>query len=176
MTYQPYPTGGAGTDMPVAQRPPQPASLRNAVRLMWAGAGLALLGTIVTLVFSNRIRAAVRKAALKANVTRLSKGKVALTAAQIHTLANAFVVILAVVLLIGILLWVWMAWANNRGSNWARLVATVLFALNTISLILELGRASVTIIFVALGWLVGLVAVVLLWQRDTTAYINSRLP
>jgi hypothetical protein len=175
MTYQPYPTGGGAQNQvqpPQAQE--QPATLRNAVRLMWAGAGLALLGAIFTLAFSGKIRTAVRKAALKANATNVSKGKAPLTAAQIHTLENGIVVLFAVVLIIGLLLWVAMAWANNKGSNWARIVATVLFALNTIYLILAAGRASLTIIFVGLSWLVGLVAIVLLWRKDTTAYIESR--
>ena len=48
-----------------------------------------------------------------------------------------------------------------------------MFGLNTISLIPEAGRASITIIFVALGWLVGLAAIVLLWRKATIAYINS---
>jgi hypothetical protein len=69
---------------------------------------------------------------------------------------------------------VWMAWANDKGSNWARVVATVLFGLNTISLIFSLGRASITIIFVGLGWLAGLVGTVFLWPKDTSAYISSR--
>jgi hypothetical protein len=70
-----------------------------------------------------------------------------------------------------VLLWVWMAWANNKGSSWARIVATGLFALNTISLIVGAAGASIAIIFVALGWLAG-VAVVLLWRQETTAYVS----
>lgn len=74
--------------------------------------------------------------------------------------------------IISILLWVWMAWANNRGRNWARIVATVLFALDTISFILSISRASVSIIFLALEWLVGLVAIVFLWRKETTQWID----
>jgi hypothetical protein len=175
MTYQPYPTGGS-TAKQAEMSPglPQPATLRNAVRLMWGGAGLALLGAIFTLVFSGRIKTAVERAAIKANATRSSKGQVQLTAAQIHSLASAVVAVFVVVLVVGILLWAWMAWANGKGRNWARMVATVLFALNTIYLILAVGRASITLIFIGLGWLIGLVAIVLLWRKDTTAYIGSR--
>jgi membrane protein implicated in regulation of membrane protease activity len=32
-------------------------------------------------------------------------------------------------------LWAWLAWANSRGYDWARLVFTALFALTTLSLI-----------------------------------------
>lgn len=174
MTYQPYPTEGGTNQMPMGERPALPASLRNAVRLMWAGAALALIGVIITLSFSSKIKTAVTKAAVKANVTRRTDGKTLLTTSQIHSLANATVILLAVAGIIGVLLWVWMAWANNRGRNWARIVASVLFALDTISLLFELGRASVTIIFIILGWLIGLVAIVLLWRKETSAYVNPR--
>jgi hypothetical protein len=173
MTYQPYPGGSGNNEAPItAARPPQPSSLRNAVRLMWIGAALALISVVVTLIFSSKIKSAVTKAAIKANVTRQSQGKAVLTPSQIHSLGGLTLIILAVVGIIALLLWVWMAWANSKGSNWARIVATVLFALNTISLLLELSRASISIIFIALGWLVGLVAIVLLWRKDTTAYVS----
>ena len=173
MSYQPYPTGG-GNQIPVADRGPQPQALINAVRLMWAGAALALIGAISTLAFSSKIKDAIRTGALKANATNAREGKTTLTAAQIHSLENITVVFLAVVLLIGVLLWVWMAWANNKGKNWARIVATVLFGLNTIQLLLSFGRASISIIFLILGWLVGLGAMVMLWRKETTAYINGQ--
>jgi hypothetical protein len=172
MTYQAYPTGGAGNQMPSADRPSQPASLRNAVRLMWGGAGLALLGTIISLTFSGKIRTAATNAAIKANATARSRGKTVLTTAQIHTLANATVAIFIVLGIVGVLLWVWMAWANNRGRSWARIVATVLFVLYTISFVLSISRASVSLIFIALEWLAGVGAIVLLWRRDTTEFMR----
>jgi hypothetical protein len=174
MTYQPYPTGGGANQMGTAERPPQPPTLRNAVRLMLAGAALALIGVIVTLAFSGKIKTAVTNAAVTANRTAASQHKAQLTIAQIHSLANATIGVLAFFGVIGVLLWLWMAWANNRGSSWARIVATVLFVLDTIALVLEVGRASVSIIVVALGWLIGLAAIVLLWNRQTTQYINFR--
>jgi hypothetical protein len=171
MTYQPYPTGGGSNQM--AQRPPQPSTLRNAVRLMWAGAALSLIGVIITVAFGTKIRNAIRNAAITANRTDARQHKAQLTAAQIHSLANATFLILIIFGIIGVLLWVWMAWANNRGSSWARVVASVLFALNTIALVFEVGRASVSLISIVLGWLIGLAAIILLWNRATTEYINS---
>ena len=170
MSFQPYPTGGGTNQMPVVERGPQPATLRNAVRLMWTGAALALVGAIITLAFSGRIKDAVGEAAVKANATNASRGKAVLSAAQIHTLENATVAFLAVVLLIGVLLWVWMAWANNRGRNWARIVASVLFGLYTIWLALSFGRANIAIIVPLVGWLVGLGATVFLWRRESSEY------
>jgi hypothetical protein len=172
MTYQAYPTGGGSNQMAERQGE-QPPSLRTAVRLMWAGAALSLIGVIITAAFSSKIKTAITNAAITANKTAASEHKTQLTASQIHTLANATFAILLVFGIIGVLLWVWMAWANNKGSGWARIVATVLFALNTIGLIFEVGRASVSLISIVLEWLVGLGAVVLLWRRETTQYINA---
>jgi hypothetical protein len=169
MTYQPYPTGGGSNQM--TERAPQPPSLRNAVRLMWVGAGLSLIGVIITLAFASKIKTAIIKAANTANKNAASQGKTQLTASQIHSLANATFTLLVIFGIIGVLLWVWMAWANNRGRGWARIVASVLFGLNTIGLILEFGKASISLIPIVLGWLVGLAAIVLLWRKDTSEYI-----
>ncbi len=173
MTYQSYPTGSAGNAMP--QRPPQPQTVVNAVRLMFAGAALGVLGVIFTLAFSGRIKRAVGKAAVKSNATLRSEGKKTLTVAEIHSLESATVAILVIVLIVGVLLWLWMAWANGKGGSWARIVATVLFALNTIYLVLVASRAAVTAIFVGLSWLIGLAVIFLLWRRESSAYINPRL-
>lgn len=171
MTYQPYPTGPAGNATP--QRPPQPQTVVNAVRLMFAGAGLGVLGVVVTLAFSARIKNAVGKAARQANVTLAKEHKTTLTAAQIRSLESETIAILVVVLIIGVLLWVWMAWANGKGSSWARIVSSVLFAVNTLYLVFVASRAAVTAIFVGLSWVIGLAVIVLLWRKETSAYINS---
>jgi ABC-type transport system involved in cytochrome bd biosynthesis fused ATPase/permease subunit len=172
MTYQPYPTGSAGNVMP--QRGPQPSSLQNAVRLMYAGAALGALGVIFTLAFSGRIKSAVGTAARNANRTLKSEGKSTLSASQIHSLETFTIEFLVAVLVIGVLLWVWMAWANGKGSGWARIVATVLFVLNTLYLVFAASRAGITAIFVGLSWVIGLVAIILLWRRESTEYINSQ--
>jgi hypothetical protein len=166
MTYQPYPTGG-GSNSNVAQRGPQPSSVRNAVILMYVGAGLSALGLIVTLVRGSALRSSIEKALRTANNKRTTK----LTAAQIHTTANDLIIIVIVVALIGIALWLWMAWANGQGKAWARVVASVFFGLDTISLIFLGSRTLTTLIVALVGWLVGLAAIVFLWRRDTTQYI-----
>jgi hypothetical protein len=172
MTFQPYPTGPTGNAMP--QRPAQPRSVFAAVRLMFAGAALGVLAVIFTLAFSGRIKRAVRRAEVKANATRASEHKTLLTTAQIHSLETATVAVLVVILIIGVLLWIWMAWANGKGSSWARIVATVLFALNTLYLIFVASRAGITAIFVGLSWIIGLAVIILLWRKASSAYINRR--
>ncbi len=44
--YQPYP---GGAQMPEVQRPPAPGSVRNAVKLMYAGAVASLIGIAIDL-------------------------------------------------------------------------------------------------------------------------------
>jgi len=174
VSCQPYPGGGgiAGRRTSGDQDLPMPPSLRRAVRLMWAGAGLALLGTIVTLVLSGRIKTEVFNAARKNDANARRSGRNGYTIPQLHTVASVTFAALVAAGIISILLWVWMAWANNRGSGWARIIASVLFALITVEVVLARSRSSVSFLFILLEWVIGLVAIVLLWQRDTTAYIG----
>lgn len=162
MTYQPYPAGGGGN---VAERPPQPQPVRIAVILMYVGAALSVISLILTLAFVRRIKSAI------ASSLRHPRTGRSFTAAQIHAAQTNAVVLIIVVLLIITGLWVWMAWANNRGQGWARIVASVLFGLNTIWFLITLRNLGGPSVFSGLSWVVGLVVLVLLWRRDTTQYI-----
>jgi hypothetical protein len=182
MSYQPYPGGGSyqpypGQNQSYADgnqvgRPPRPQSVKYAVWAMYVGAALSAISAILELALSSRIKNAIRTALIKANATAAREGKKQLTATQIHDLESAVVVLSVAVLLIGVALWLWMAWANNRGRSWARVVASVLFALNTLYLILVVSRAGSSTLFVGLGWLAGLVAMIMLWRRDSTAFFK----
>jgi len=109
MTYQPYPTGGGANQTGMAERPPQPWTLRTAVRLMLAGAGLSLIGVIITLAFSSKIKSSATTAMISANKTAAREHKAQLTAAQIHSLATATVGVFVLLFVISLLLWLWMA-------------------------------------------------------------------
>jgi hypothetical protein len=174
MSYQPYPArGGIVGRCPSGDHDlPMPPSLRRAVRLMWAGAGLALLGTIVTLVLSGKIKTEVFNAVRKNDAIARRSGRTGYTIPQLHTVASGTFAALVAAGILSILLWAWMAWANNRGSGWARIIATVLFALITVEVILARSRSSVSFLFILVEWAVRLVAILLLWQRETTAYIG----
>lgn len=66
-------------------------------------------------------------------------------------------------------LWFWMAWANGKGWPWARIVATILFALavvRTFSMALIIFQHMAAPIFVlatGVSLLIGAVSVLLLW-------------
>jgi hypothetical protein len=174
VTYQRYPVkSGVGSQLVTAQHPAQPPSLRYAVRLMWAGAGLAMVGTILTLAVSSKVRSGILNTLIKNSSIARRQGRIGYTLPQLHTWAHGIVVAFIVGEFISVLLWAWMGWANNRGRNWARITASSLFALITVQVLRSLSWTSVSFLFMVLEWLIGLVAVVLLWRRETTLYIGT---
>jgi hypothetical protein len=119
--YQPYPSSGhpAGPS-----RPPSPAPVQTAVKLMYAGAAISAVTAIIVLALIAAIKAALRTA------------NPSLTAGQVRDV-NVLITLAIVFGLVTAVLWLWMARANGHGRNWARIVSTVLFGLAT----LELTRA-----------------------------------
>jgi hypothetical protein len=158
---QPYPSAGR-TPEPV--RPEPPASVVMAVRLMYAGAVVSALSLIVGLVTIGGLR------------DSLHKSQPTLTPTQLHNLQTVVVVGSVFIGLVSIGLWVWMALMNKAGKPWARIVASVLFGLDTIFLLLGVARAGAaagTLVSV-LTWLIGLGAVIYLWRKDSSAYFNPQ--
>jgi hypothetical protein len=158
--YQAYP---GGAEMPQDERLPAPRSVLTAVKLMYAGAAVSVVGLVLSLATIGSVKTALRSAYPH------------YTAAQLHGAEIVAISSVVVESLISVGLWVWMAWANKRGKNWARIVASVLFGLNTLLLLLTVGRphSAVGLLYYALLWLIGLGAIVLLWQRDSSAYFAS---
>jgi hypothetical protein len=76
--------------------------------------------------------------------------------------------------LIGAALWLWMAQASRAGKNWARIVSTVFFGIDTVSQLVSLRSPSggVARFYGLLIWVIGLVAIVLLWQRTSSDYFR----
>ena len=156
--YQPFPQGGEMPPDPTRPDPPRP--VRIAVLLMYTGAALSAISLIVTVLSLHAIERVIRNASST------------LTAQQVHNDAIVAVTIAVVESLIAIGLWLLMAWGNNNGQNWARIVATVLFGLNTLFLLLSFVRATVSasLAFSVLVWLIGLFAIVLLWRKESSEY------
>ena len=161
MSYQPYPSSGKPVE---PERPPAPPSVQNAVKLMYVGAAVSTVSLIISLLSISGTKDAIRKA------------RPSLTAAQVNSL-NTFIITLALVSgVVGVALWLWMARANGRGRNWARILSTVLFALATIDLwgVLSQPKTVLGLVFPVLTWLVGLGAIVLLWRGESTEYFKPR--
>ena len=159
--YQPYPSSGPA---PEPVRPGPPGSVVMAVRLMYAGAVVSALSLVVGLLTISSLRSS------------LHKSDPSLTASQLHSLQTVVVVGSVLIGLISIGLWLWMAAANKAGKSWARIVATVLFGLDTLFLLLGVARAGAaagTLVSI-LTWLIGGGAIISLWRRDATEYITAQ--
>jgi hypothetical protein len=159
--YQPYPSGGNTVE---PERPSAPATIVNAVKLMYAGAAVSTVSLIVSLVSIGGTKAEIRKA------------RPSLTATQVNQL-NTFIIALALLSgIVGIALWLWMARANSQGKNWARIVSTVLFCLATLDLVGVLGepKTLLGLIFPVLTWLIGVSTVFLLWRSPSSAFFKPQ--
>ncbi|WP_300610667.1 serine/threonine-protein kinase [Trebonia sp.] len=147
---------------PLPPRPPTP--VYAAAWLMYAGAGFSLLWTFVNLAVIGDI-----KKAFQANHRLLS-------ARAVQSLAG--IASLDVLIAGGavIALWLWLAYASKQARPWARIAGTVLFGLDTFGLLVTLGTRGLgaTKGISAVIWLIGLVTVVLLWQRRSSAYFSPR--
>jgi hypothetical protein len=142
---------------------PPPAPVLNAVKLMYAGAAVSTVSLIISLADISGTKIAIRMA------------RPNFTATQVNQL-DTFIITLAVVSGgLGIALWLWMAWANNQGKNWARILSTVLFGLATLDLIGVFSQPKTIygLVLPVLTWLIGLGAVWLLWQRASSTYFAS---
>ena len=171
--YQPYPGGdqspqqSAQFEAPVARAVPQ--SVTRAVQVMYVGALASLVGVILDLLTRHSLRTYISQ-----HATRNGKR---LTAAQVGDTYHAELVVLVVVGLIGIGLWLWMAQSNKAGKNWARITSTVFFAIDTLGAIGGLAGGSLSggnanRFYGLVVWVIGLVAVFLLWQRQSSEYFK----
>ena len=166
--YPQYPGQGG---MPA--KPPVPQTVQNAFYLLLAGAGLELLAVIVGLASTSKIRDSIRT------------NNPDFTDTQVNNAAHAGEAILVVVGLIEIGLWIWMAFANRAGKNWARILSTVFFGFSCLGLLITLAASSSSTFAssnasgfsVAIGvvaWLVGLLIIIMLWRKASGAYFKPQ--
>jgi hypothetical protein len=162
--YQRYPKGGG--QGPVDDRPPAPQSVLNAVKFMYAGAAVSLIEIIISLTTIGGLKSAIEKAYPK------------YTASQVHTTEVASIAGLVISGLLGVGLWILMARLNLSGRNWARIVASVLFGINTLELVATFTRpgTAVGLAFAVVLWIVGLGAVVFLWRRESSDFFRPAQP
>jgi hypothetical protein len=166
--YQPYPSSGQSAG---PLRPPAPAPVRTAVKLMYAGAAVSALQLIIGL------------ALIIVDVKAAARGRfwgVSVTASQVRPI---LITVWIVVGLAVIALWLWMARANGQGRNWARILSTVLFGLATLQLFSDLQQAVspagaidpvLGLVLGVLEWLPGLAAMWLLWRPVSSAFFRPQ--
>jgi hypothetical protein len=146
-----------------------PAPVRKSVRFMLGGAAV----TIVSALFQIVVLVADRNALGSVNGSPPSSSEV----------VEAVVIVL---IEYAILTWVWvlMARLNRSGQTWARIAASVLFALSTWNLysafnslqggeVITVADIIYLVLLIAI-WIAGLGAVALLWRPESTLYFKAR--
>jgi len=164
--YQRFPGGTAQSHRSAQANTPAPVprSVRRAVRAMYIGAAVTLLGIVIDLATLSSLRSAI----VKANPHY--------TAAQIASAEHGEIGLLIAGGLIGAALWFWMAHSCRAGKSWARIVSTVLFGIDTLSMAVgasALAGGGLTRFYGLITWAIGLVTVVLLWQRSSSGYFRA---
>jgi hypothetical protein len=157
-THQPDPSGSQPAE---PLRPPAPAPVRDAAKLMYGGAAGTVVQLVIALFYVGDIHA-----------YHLTVGGHSLTTAQLIHLRPLIVTGVIVSALVLVALWLWLARTVGQGRGWARILSTVLFGLATLQLI---GLHSVAAVFWAmLTWLTGLAAVWQLWRPASSAFFRQR--
>jgi hypothetical protein len=146
-----------------------PAPVRNGARFMLAGGALTVIVGIFLLIVTIADK----------NALTDSSGK-KLTSSEF----TSNVVGTAVTYLILVVIWVLMARMNRSGYNWARILASVFCAISTYdaySLVNSLtGGSTITvagivyIVFTIALWVVGVIAIALVWRSESSAYYRAR--
>lgn len=141
---------------------PRPRAVRAAVTFMLAGAAAELAAVITMLVTGPAVRASVA----------------AKDAAEVHTFTvNLIIDMAAAPLVIG--LWLWLAWANGRGEDWARMMSAACFGLITLKMLAVLDQNGPVLApaYMGLGsaeWALGLVSVVLIFTPQAWRYYRPQ--
>ena len=154
----------ARPDAPPPTTVEQPSSIRTAVLLMFAGAALSAVGILLTLVQTDTIRDQIEE-----NNTNLNENEID----TVVTFAIASTIVLG---LVAVGLWLWMAYANGEGKSWARVVATVLGALNVVSTVLGMvqGITALSLAVSVLSIVLAVAILVLLYRPDSSRYYELR--
>jgi hypothetical protein len=159
--YQAYPTENAPQE---PQRAEAPQSVRNAIKLMYAGMALEVVALIVALVSAGSLKSGI-----------LTKHP-HYTTTQLHAAEAARTIPIVIGAVIAIALWFWMARANGRGLPWARTTSAVFFGLSTLALLFSIVtiHATASLIVGVIIWLVGLAAIILLYSKQSGPFYKQQ--
>ncbi|HSR83053.1 MAG TPA: hypothetical protein VLM11_02615 [Streptosporangiaceae bacterium] len=148
--YPPASTYGAGPGAPLVL----PDSMRRAVWLMWAGAGLSVVTSVV-----NGVEA---------------KNLFTLQTTNTATYHGAFVGGAIFGALVQAALWLWMVWKVRAGRPWARILSTVLFGIMCLQflLVLATGPGVVKVVITAY-FIVAVSALIMLYQSESSAFFSA---
>lgn len=140
---------------------PRPASVANAIKLIWANVALNLVGALLTFtMLDDLIDTALEQAGAGATIDR--------DTARITVIGG---VIFSLV--IGVGLAALFAYFIGKGANWARIVYTVLIVLGLIGTLVNLGGQPALLLVLSVVQLVLSIAIlVFLYRPDSNAYFK----
>lgn len=141
----------------------QPPSIRAAVRLMWVGAALSLLGVLLSFTQLDTVR------------ERIEQDEPELTPSEVDAVVAIGQAVSVVIGLVAVGLWLWMASANGKGRSWARTVATVLGGLSVVGAAITLATDATGVSLVTSVISIGLAAVilVLLYRPESSRFYEA---
>jgi hypothetical protein len=142
-----------------------PPSVLRAVKVMYVGLAASLIGIVVDMTTLSSTRA------------EIIKHSPTLTATQVNNAEHVEIGLFIAGGLIGAALWLWMAQSCRAGKGWARVVSTVFFAIDTVFVLIaaagSTGGGGLARVYGFVIWIVGLIAIILLWQRTSSGYFRS---
>jgi drug/metabolite transporter (DMT)-like permease len=153
---------GQTSQLPGTVEPVVPAAVRNAVRVMYAGAVACVIHVAVVVG-----TAGVTKTVLEHKHPHLSAG-------TLSTLTSVTVIATAVIALIEAVLFIWVARGCGRGRNWARITGTVFAVLGVVFAVYDVsaGRSTASLILSFVVAAIGLASVAIVWQPRSSAYFR----
>jgi hypothetical protein len=161
--YQRFPGEGAQFNEPSPQLT-APQSVLRAVKVMYVGIAASLLGVVIDLT------------TLSATRSEILKRNPGFSASQVNNAEHIAIGTFIAGGLIGAALWLWMAQSCKAGKGWARVVSTVFFGINTLSVLIGatgVQSGGIARFYGFVVWVIGLVAIILLWQRSSSEYFRG---
>jgi hypothetical protein len=135
--------------------PALPDSMRRAVGLMWAGAGMAAVNSIVAGVMSDNL--------LTVQTTNNS---------AVHAGFIGGVIVEAI---FEVALWLWMLWKVHAGRPWARILSTVFFGFTCLQFLIAVAAApAVSKILITVYFIIALLALIMLYQGESGAFFAAQ--
>ncbi len=136
-----------------------PRAVTSAMRLMRAGAATEIAGLAVALATASSVQSA------------MLRHHAGFLATHWHYLL--LFIELGVPLPAG--LWLWLAWANGRGHQWARTAFAGVFAIYTLLVLGKLAAGAATyapadLLVVGVQWVIGLAVVLLIFSGSAGAF------
>ncbi|APE36505.1 hypothetical protein BOX37_24125 [Nocardia mangyaensis] len=173
----PYPGGPPGAYPGAPQAGPAgprvvPQNIQTAFYVMLAGAIVTVLSALYSLTTISDIRA---------EAERSSEGELSESGIDMIVYGALGGAVIGALITAG--LWVWMAFANRSGKNWARITSTVFFGINVlfylfglVSLFTGVEGQLIPVLFSTVILAIGIAALVLLWNRKSAWYFAPPPP